>query len=94
MPLFKPNVGKLKARRNVKGLIKALNYKKDHNVQIFAAMALGEIGDTRAVAPLIAASLALSIFLYAMSLLAHLGKSEMRGLQSRSLWSTRAEIFC
>jgi len=48
----KPNVEKLKARKNMKGLIKTLKYN-DHYVRGFAADALGEIGDSRAVEPLI-----------------------------------------
>src|SRR5450759_2332909 len=56
MPLFgPPNVEKLKAKRDVKGLIKALGYQKDPAVRRAAAEALGQIGDARAVEPLIAA---------------------------------------
>ena len=56
MPLFgPPNVEKLKAKRDVKGLIKALGYQKDGHVRNAAAGVLGQIGDTRAVEPLIAA---------------------------------------
>jgi HEAT repeat protein len=56
MPLFgPPNVEKLKAKADVKGLTKALRYKKDFEVPGRAARALGEIGDARAVPPLIAA---------------------------------------
>jgi HEAT repeat protein len=55
MSLFgPPNVEKLKAKGDVKGLIKALGYKKDAEVRKEAAQALGEIGDTQAVEPLIA----------------------------------------
>jgi HEAT repeat protein len=50
-----PNVEKMKASKNVQGLIKALGYQKDCNVRIAAAQALGEIGAPRAVGPLIAA---------------------------------------
>jgi HEAT repeat protein len=50
-----PNVEKMKARRDVKGLIKALGYKKDEYVRRYTARALGEIKDPRAVEPLIAA---------------------------------------
>lgn len=54
MQLFgPPNVDKLKAKDDVKGLIKALGYKKDKSVREGAAKALGEIGDTQAVEPLI-----------------------------------------
>lgn len=49
-----PNIGKMKARRDVKGLIKALGYKKDIVICAAAAEALGEIGDTGAVPALIA----------------------------------------
>jgi HEAT repeat protein len=55
MSLFgSPDIQKMKAKRDVKGLIKALNYKNDH-IQREAALALGEIGDKQAVEPLIAA---------------------------------------
>ena len=55
MPLFgPPNVEKMKAKNDVQGLIKALSYQKDYSIQINAAKSLGEIGDVRAVDPLIA----------------------------------------
>ena len=47
-----PNIEKLKTRKNIKGLIKALK-DKDENVRYYAAKALGWIGDSRAVEPLI-----------------------------------------
>lgn len=53
--MFKPNVEKLKEKREVVGLIKALEYKEDPYVRKEAAEALGEIGDKRAVDPLIKA---------------------------------------
>jgi len=54
MPLFgPPNVEKMKARRDVSGLIKALEYKKDVSIRQQAALALGQIGDTQAVEVLI-----------------------------------------
>jgi HEAT repeat protein len=46
MPLFGPPV---------KGLIRALQYQKVWKVRMDAAIALGEIGDVRAVGPLIEA---------------------------------------
>jgi HEAT repeat protein len=53
MPLFgPPNVNKLKQKRDIGKLIKALNYD-DASIRGAAAKALGEIGDIRAVAPLI-----------------------------------------
>jgi len=48
-----PNIEKLKTKGNVKGLIKALGYEKDWRVREAAAKALGEIGDHRALEPLI-----------------------------------------
>ncbi len=48
-----PNVEKLKARKNIKGLIRALRYEDDSDVRESAAVALGEIGDARAVEPLV-----------------------------------------
>jgi HEAT repeat protein len=53
--LLKPNVEKLKAKHDVQGLIKALDYGKDFSVRKQAAAALGEVGDDRAVEPLITA---------------------------------------
>lgn len=50
-----PNVEKLAARRNVNGLVKALNYEKDVQVRCAAAEALGKIGDAHAVESLVAA---------------------------------------
>jgi HEAT repeat protein len=56
-----PNIEKLKAKRNVTALIKALDYKKistdykHYSVRQDAAKALGELGDRRAVEPLILA---------------------------------------
>jgi HEAT repeat protein len=52
MPLLgPPDVDKLKAKRGVKGLIKALSYRKRNSVREGAAKALGQLGDTRAVEP-------------------------------------------
>jgi len=50
----RPNVEKMKAKRDVKGLIEALRYK-DEYVRKDAAIALGKIGDERAIDPLIQA---------------------------------------
>jgi HEAT repeat protein len=62
MALFgPPNIEKLKANRDINGLIKALSYKKESieykhtQVREAAAQALGEIGDPRAINALIAA---------------------------------------
>jgi HEAT repeat protein len=56
MSLFgPPNIDKMKAKRDVQGLIKALSYLKDSSVRWNAASALGELGDSRAVEQLIAA---------------------------------------
>lgn len=55
MPFFgPPNIEKLEDRHNIKGLIKALSYKKNAEVRDEAAMALGRLGDAQAVEPLIA----------------------------------------
>jgi hypothetical protein len=55
-PLFgPPDVEKMKAKRDVKGLIKTLNYKSDPQVRRDAARLMGEIKDPRAIEPLIAA---------------------------------------
>jgi HEAT repeat protein len=58
MPLFgPPDVHKLRAKRDVPGLIDALGYKKDSKEAIdaryYAAEALGLLGDHRAVEPLL-----------------------------------------
>lgn len=49
--LFKTNVEKMERKRDVKGLIRALNHK-DKEVKIKAIQALGRIKDVRAIAPL------------------------------------------
>jgi len=52
------DIDRMKVKKNVKGLIKALGYHKDwkaRDLRRAAAEALGEIGDARAVEPLIAA---------------------------------------
>jgi HEAT repeat protein len=54
MALFgPPDIEKEKRKRNVNGLIKALGYQKDMSIRLEAARALGELGDARAVDPLI-----------------------------------------
>ena len=56
MSLFgPPDVAKLKAKGNVKGLIQVLSDDKDWKVQQTAVAALGDIGDGRFVEPLVAA---------------------------------------
>jgi HEAT repeat protein len=56
MPLFglfgRPNIGELKAKGDVEELINALNFPNDDNVRFEAASALGDIGDSRCVEPL------------------------------------------
>ncbi len=55
MGLFgEPNVEKMKARNNVRGLIRALGYQKVWGVCSAAAEVLGEIGGPCAMEPLIA----------------------------------------
>lgn len=50
-----PDVAKMKAKKDIKGLVKALGYQRDFHVREDAAKALGGIGDSRAVEPLIIA---------------------------------------
>lgn len=52
--LFKPDVGKLKEKKDVKRLINALK-NRDRNIRWAAAQALGEMGDSRAIEPLVKA---------------------------------------
>ena len=52
--LFKQNIETMERKKDVKGLIKALE-GKDYNLRKKAASALGRLGDTRAVDPLIQA---------------------------------------
>ena len=54
MGFLGPNVEKMKAKRDVEGLIKAFEHK-DWRVRWDAAEALGEVGDARAVETLIQA---------------------------------------
>lgn len=49
-----PDVKKMKAEHDVKGLIKTLGNKQCSTWRLTAAQALGEVGDSRAVKPLIA----------------------------------------
>ncbi|MGB2842281.1 MAG: HEAT repeat domain-containing protein [Halobacteriota archaeon] len=49
------NVERMREKRDVMGLIKALQYKSDLEVRINAEKALGDVGDIRAVVPLIQA---------------------------------------
>lgn len=49
-----PDVEKLTSKRDLKGLIKALGYKRDADVRRAAAQALPKIGDSRAVGALTA----------------------------------------
>lgn len=52
MGLFKPNVKKMEKKKDVEGLIKALEHK-NKGVRRNAATALGRLGDADAVEPLI-----------------------------------------
>ncbi len=55
MPLFgPPDIAKLQAKKDFDGLVKAVGYQKDWHIRSAAATALGQIGDIRAVEPLIA----------------------------------------
>ena len=51
----RPDVRVLEAKNDLRGLIKALNYKRDDCVRWHAAEALGEIRDARVLGPLILA---------------------------------------
>jgi len=51
----RPDVNVLKARRDIKGLSRALGYPKEEAVRRQAAWALGELKDVKAVGPLIKA---------------------------------------
>lgn len=51
----KPDVQGLKSKHDVRGLIKALEYKRDSDVRWAAASALGRIADEIAIYPLIQA---------------------------------------
>src|ERR1035438_7343814 len=50
-----PNVPILESKHDVKGLIKALRYRKDSRERSDAAWYLREVGDARAIEPLIVA---------------------------------------
>ncbi|MGA9762427.1 MAG: HEAT repeat domain-containing protein [Gaiellaceae bacterium] len=54
MGLSKPNIAKLRKQRDVPRLIKALD-RRELEIRIAAAEALGEVGDSRAVRPLLRA---------------------------------------
>ena len=83
MKLFdflKPNVEKMKAKKNVKGLIKVLGHR-DYHLRASAAFALGETGDARAVEPLIASlkDSASFVCIYAAGALGKIG--DARGVE-------------
>jgi bilin biosynthesis protein len=48
----KPNINKMKNKKDIEGLIEALNYK-DESIQLGAIKALGSANDPRAIDPLI-----------------------------------------
>jgi HEAT repeat protein len=50
-----PDVGKLKAKGDIGGLVKALTYAKDASIRCKAVLALKDIGNARVVEPLIGA---------------------------------------
>lgn len=52
--LFKPDIEKLKKKKDAKGLAKALRYKKDKKVRKDAAIILGDMGNLNAIQPLFA----------------------------------------
>jgi HEAT repeat protein len=51
--IFKPNIRKMKANRDVDGLTGALRYEKDWKIRVRAVDSVGELKDKRAVEPLI-----------------------------------------
>lgn len=55
MGLFKPNLKRMAKKRDVKGFIRALRYRKDQEIRRVAASVLGILEDPRAVEPLIGA---------------------------------------
>ena len=56
MPLFgPPNIDKLKGKGDIKGIIRALGYRRDPHVRQAAAFALGELGDEQAIEALVSA---------------------------------------
>lgn len=50
--LFTPNIEKMKARKNIQGLIKALGFKSDPHIRSTAAKVLGSIGGKEVIVPL------------------------------------------
>lgn len=48
----RPNIDKLKAKRDIRRLIKALQYEEDWHIRLAAAEALGELKDPLAIEPL------------------------------------------
>jgi HEAT repeat protein len=47
-----PNVEKLEAKRNLKGLVKVLKFEDDRNLRLSAVKALGRIGSSETILPL------------------------------------------
>ncbi len=48
-----PNIERMKARKNLKGLVKVMRTSKDSSLLAEAAKALGEIGDASVIQPLL-----------------------------------------
>ncbi len=91
--LFKskePNINEMKAKKNVKGLVKALQYKKNPEIQIYVARALGEIRDARAVKPLIQVLLKDENPTIRKTVAEALGDIEDRDYKSSSIAATKA----
>ncbi|VVB97590.1 HEAT repeat-containing taxis proteinF [uncultured archaeon] len=91
--LFKskePNIDEMKAKKNVKGLVKALQYKKNPEIQIYVARTLGEIGDARAVKPLIQVLLKDENPTIRKTVAEALGDIEDRDYKSSSIAATKA----
>jgi HEAT repeat protein len=50
---IKPNISKLERQKNIKGLIKALDFGSDYTIRALSAEALGRIDDALAINPLV-----------------------------------------
>ncbi len=83
MDFFKPrpNVQELERRADVEGLTKALRYRRDADVRLAAAAALGRIDDISAVEPLIRALSDKFIRWEAAAALERIGAPAIEGLR-------------
>ena len=88
-----PNVEKLKAKKDINGLIKTLDYQKDKEICKAAAIALGEIGGESSVNPLMVKLNDADLMPTAMAALVKIGKPTVKWINTYPKNSERIKIL-